>query len=67
MSSEAWTYVTTSVEQVVSEVNAASNGLGDKSTSIDLAKAILEQESEKDVHILAESLDFVKKEIQVLF
>lgn len=67
MSSEAWTYVTTSVEQVISEVNAASNGLTDKSSSIDLARAILEQETQKEVHILTESLDFVKKEIQVLF
>jgi hypothetical protein len=67
MSSEAWTYVTTSVEQVISEVNGASNGLEDDSTSIDLAKALLELQSQKEVHILTESLDFVKKEIQVLF
>ena len=67
MSSEAWTYVTTSVEQVISEVNAATSGLTDQSSSIDLAKAILEHQSQKEVHILTESLDFVKKEIQVLF
>jgi len=67
MSSEAWTYVTSSVEQVISEVNAASNVLKKDASSIDLAKMILENESQKEVHILTESLDFVKKEIQVLF
>lgn len=67
MSSEAWTYVTTAVEQVISEVNTAFTNLNDDSTSIDLTKAILEQENGKEVHILTESLNFVKQEIQVLF
>ncbi len=51
VSSEAWTYVTSAVEQVISEINAASNNLKSDATSIDLAKFILEMESQKVVHI----------------
>ncbi len=67
MSADAWTYVTSAVEQVISEINAAANEMKKDATSIDLAKALFQLESQKQVHILNEALDFVKKEIQELF
>jgi hypothetical protein len=67
MSTDAWTYVTSAVEQVISEINAAGNEMKSDATSIDLAKALFQLEAKKQVHILNEALDFVKKEIQQLF
>lgn len=67
MSSDAWTYVVSAVEQVISEINAAANEMKKESTSIDLAKAIFENESQKQAHLINDALDFVKKEIQELF
>ena len=67
MSSEAWSYVVSSVEQVISEVNTAANNMEKGATSIDLAKTIFEIQSGKEAFLLNDSLDFVKKEIQELF
>jgi len=67
MSADAWTYVTSAVEQVISEINAAGNEMKKDATSIDLAKALFQIESRKQVHILNEALGFVKREIQELF
>ena len=67
MSSEAWTYVTSAVEQVISEINAVANTMKDDATSVDMAKALFEYNSQKDVHVLNQALDFVKREIQDLF
>lgn len=67
MSSDAWMYVESAVEQVISEINAAANEMKSDATSIDLAKCILENQSRKEKHLLNDALDFVKKEIQELF
>lgn len=67
MSSEAWMYVSSAVEQVISEINAAANELKADATSIDLAKALFEMQTRKEVQILSEAGEFVKKEIQELF
>jgi hypothetical protein len=67
MSAEAWAYVSSAVEQVISEINAASNNMKQDATSIDLARALFEMEASKQVHIINESLDFIKREIQELF
>lgn len=67
MSSEAWMYVSSAVEQVISEINSVGNEMPEKATSIDLAKALFELQSKKEVQILSEAGEFVKKEIQELF
>jgi len=67
VSSEAWTYVKSAVEQVISDINAASGELKKDATSIDLAKIILQAEGEKEVQVLGQSLEFVKNEAKQLF
>ena len=67
MSSEAWTYVVSAVEQVISEINAAANEMTKDANSIELAKKIFEHQSVKESHLINDALDFVKKEIQELF
>lgn len=67
MSSEAWTYVSSAVEQVISDINAVANSLDEKASSVDLAKALFQQQAGKDVQMLSEALEFIKKEIQQIF
>lgn len=67
MSADAWTYVESAVEQVISEINAAANEMKKEATSIDLAKVIFEHQSMKEKHLINDALGFVKSEIQELF
>ena len=67
MTADAWTYVVSAVEQVISEINATAGEMNKDSTSIDLAKALFEYENSKEIHMISDALGFIKKEIQELF
>ncbi len=66
MSSEAWTYVSSAVEQMISDINAAANTVKPDAPNLELVKALFEQQG-NDKHIINQALDFIKEEIQKLF
>jgi CRISPR/Cas system endoribonuclease Cas6 (RAMP superfamily) len=67
VSNDAWMYISSAIEQVISDINAAARGLDEKANSIDLVKLVLEAESEKEVNVLQQALTFVKEEARNLF
>lgn len=67
MSESAWTYVTTAVEQTISLINSSINGLDEKATGIDLARAVLENGAGEESNIASQAIKFIKEEIQEIF
>ncbi len=67
MSDDAWTYVKSAVEQLVSLINETANELGPESNSLDLAKQVFEKNMANQTDTLTGALTFVKAEIRELF
>lgn len=67
MSDSAWTYVTTAVEQTISLINSSVNGLSEKATGIDLARAVLENGAGEELNTATQAIKFIKEEIQEIF
>lgn len=67
MSDSSWTYVTTAVEQTISLINSSINGLDEKATGIDLARAVLENGAREELNTAAQAIKFIKEEIQEIF
>ena len=67
VSSQAWELLKSTTEQLISKINEAGNGLGEKSNTMDLAKKILESQLAEEQDMVAISLEFVKEEARKLF
>lgn len=67
MSEEAWGYVSAAVENVLTLINEAAEGMDEKESSLALAKKIFEIHLGKEKDSLKEALVFVKAEIQTIF
>lgn len=67
MSDDSWMYVSGAVENLISQVNEASNELSKEATSLDLAKLVFEKSMNNDQDTIRGALSFVKAEIRELF
>jgi len=67
MSDQAWMYVSGAVEQLISMINESANELGEKATSLDLAKMVFEKNMRNQEDTIRGALLFVKQEIRELF
>ncbi len=67
MSSEAWSYVQSAVEDVISIINEAGGNLEGEEKSLALAKNIIDLSMARSADSLRQALDFVKSEIQGIF
>ena len=67
MSNDAWIYVSSAVEQLISLVNESGNELEAKATSLDLARKIFEKNVQNEQDTIRGALTFVKSEIKELF
>lgn len=67
MSAEAWSYVQSAVEDVVSIINEAGGSLGEEEKSLALAKNIIDLSMARSTDSIRQALDFVKSEIQGIF
>ena len=67
MSDDAWSFVVHAKEDLISTINKTSESLGEKATSVDLAKAVFEQTMQKETDPIQEALKFAKSEIRQTF
>jgi hypothetical protein len=67
MSEAVWNLVKNAKEDLVIQINEASQGMHQESTSLDLAKRIFELAMEKKVDPMGHALSELKKEIQQTF
>lgn len=67
MSSEAWSYVQSAVEDVISIINEAGSGLEPQEKSLELAKKIIDFSMARQADSIRQAIDFVKGEIQTIF
>ncbi len=67
MSGDAWTYVSSAVEQLISMINEAGNEAGEQATGLDLAKAIFEKSLRQEGDTLRNALSYIKEEIREVF
>lgn len=67
MSDDAWVYVKSAVEQLVSLVNESANELGEGASSLDLARKVFEKNMANQTDTIAGALGFIKNEIRELF
>lgn len=67
MSGDAWMYVSSAVEQLISMINEAGNQMEEKATGLDLAKAIFEKSINQDGDTLKNALSYIKEEIREVF
>ncbi len=67
MSNDAWLYVASAVEQLISVINEAGNELEEKATSLDLARKIFDKSMQNEQDTIRGALRFVKNEIKELF
>jgi len=63
MSDDVWQQVKTAKEDLITAINAASEGLADEATSIDLAKNLFEYLMNKDIEPIEHALKSLKDEI----
>ena len=67
MSSEAWSYVQSAVEDVISILNEAGTGLEPDEKSLSLAKKVIDLSIAREGDSIRQALDFLKAEIQSIF
>ena len=67
MSEDAWMYVSSAVEQLISLINEASNEVGPEESSLALATKIFEKNMQNEQDTIRGALQFVKAEIRTLF
>jgi len=67
MSDNAWTYVTTAVEQTISLINSSANGLNKEAKGIELARTILENGAGEEMDTAKQAIIYIKEEIQDVF
>jgi hypothetical protein len=67
VSPQAWSLVKAVKEEVVNLINVAYTHMGAESTGLDLSKAIFEILIKREQIPTQKALDFLKKEIQILF
>jgi hypothetical protein len=63
MSIDVWSEIKTAKEDLITAINASSNDLTDESTSLDLAKRLLEQFMEKNIDPIDNAIKSLKEEI----
>lgn len=63
MSDDVWQQVKTAKEDLIIAINAASDGLADEATSLDLAKKLFEFLMNKDIDPIEHALKSLKDEI----
>ncbi len=63
MSIDVWAEIKTAKEDLITAINASSNDLNDESTSLDLAKRLLEQFMEKSIDPIEHAIKSLKEEI----
>ncbi len=67
ISGDAWTYVSSAVEQLISMINEAGNEVEEKASGLDLAKIIFEKTLRQDGDTLKDALTYIKEEIKEVF
>ncbi len=67
VSNEAWEYVVSAKEGIISTINQAAEAVEDDAKSIDLAKKIFEISMEKETDPTAHALAKIKEEIRHFF
>ena len=67
MSEDAWNLVKNAKEDLIIQINEASQAMPPEATSLDLAKKIFELAMEKKIDPMGHALSEVKKEIQQTF
>ena len=67
MSDDAWIYVKSAVEQLISMINESANELGGEATSLDLAKKVFEKNVSNQTDTISGALGYIKNEIRELF
>ncbi len=67
MSEDAWTLVVHAKEDLINTINKSADSLGEKATSVDLAKQVFERTMQKEKDPIQEALKFVKSEIRQTF
>jgi len=67
VSNEAWEYVVSAKEGIISTINQAAEAVEDNAKSIDLAKKIFEISMEKETDPTAHALAKIKEEIRHFF
>lgn len=67
MSNDAWMYVSSAIEQLISLINEAGNELDKEASSLDLARKIFEKNVQNDQDTIRGAITFVKSEIKALF
>lgn len=67
MSDDAWVYVSSAVEQLISLINESANELSEGSSSLDLAKTVFEKNMRNEQDTIRGALSFIKREIRELF
>ncbi|WP_421872384.1 hypothetical protein [Marinoscillum sp.] len=67
MSDDAWIYVKSAVEQLISLINESANELGESATSLDLAKTVFQKNMANETDTISGALSFIKSEIRELF
>ncbi len=67
LSDDAWIYVKSAVEQLISLINESANQLGEGATSLDLAKTVFEKNMANETDTISGALGFIKNEIRELF
>ena len=67
MSSASWTYVTSSVEQVISLINSAAMTLDEEAKASELSKIVIENGHQDGEQLTKQAILFIKDEIQSIF
>lgn len=67
MSSEAWSYVQSAVEDIISIINEAGSMSEKDDKSLALAKKIIDLSMARQADSVRQALDFIKREIQTIF
>ena len=67
MSGDAWTFVSSAVEQLISMINEAGNEVQEGATGLDLAKVIFEKSLRQESDTLKGALTYIKEEIREVF
>ena len=67
MSDDAWIYVKSAVEQLISMINESANELRGEATSLDLAKKVFEKNVSNQTDTISGALGYIKNEIRELF
>lgn len=67
MSGDAWTFISSAVEQLISMINEAGYEVGEKASGLDLAKVIFEKSLKQEGDTLKGALSYIKEEIREVF